>query len=60
MSAGDEPGTAMGVQKRTALSQRLQIAGFTPLAAEAIVAGKQIEGSADKMLLYSYITRNNS
>ena len=60
MSTGDEAGTQMGVQKRTALTQRLQIAGFTTVAAEAIVAGKPIEGSADKMLLYSYLNRNNS
>jgi len=60
MSTGDEAGTLMGVQKRIALAQQLQIAGFTPVAAEAMVAGRQIEGSADKMLLYSYINRGKS
>jgi hypothetical protein len=57
--SGDEPGSLMWAQKSTERKQRLQVAGFSPVAAEGMVAGQQIDGSADKMLLYSYITRNS-
>ena len=57
MYTGDEAGTLMGSQKRVGLMQNLQIAGFTATAAKAMAEGAPVQGSADKMLLYSYLNR---